>query len=117
MSEQQPPEEQPAEQSAEQPARSEQPAYAVPAAAAAAGPRWSDRTLGLPAVVAIALATLLLGGLVGGLGGLAVGRVLDRHDRWDGPMWHHRDQGFRGPGGMDGQRGPSGGMGQDGRPG
>ena len=46
---------------------------------------WRDRVLGMRGVVAVALASLV----VGGLGGLTLSRVVDDgHDEWRGG-WHH----------------------------
>ncbi len=70
--------------------------------------RWQDRVLGVRGVVAVATGALLLGGL----GGFALGHVVDG-DRGDwrqgGPAWQ------RGPGGHGG--GPGGGWGPQRRPG
>ncbi|MFN8195839.1 MAG: hypothetical protein U0R80_16370 [Nocardioidaceae bacterium] len=85
-------------------------APALPMAAAAPRVRWQDRVLRLPAVIGVALATLVMGGF----GGLGVGAIAthwrDRHDGFDGrhmmgPGGWGRDQG--GPGQFGpGQMGP-----------
>ncbi len=99
----------PEEPTAELPREQEAAPAAAPAAAAAtAAPGWQDRVLGMRGVAAVAAGALLLGGL----GGFALGHVVD-HDRDDwrqgGPGWH------RGPGGQGG--GPGGGWGPQRGPG
>lgn len=63
-----------------------------PAASPSQVPAWRDRVLGLRGIVAVAIASLI----VGGLGGFALGRIGDQDDEWrrGGMGWHH------GPGGM-----------------
>jgi hypothetical protein len=73
-----------------------QPAYAAPYPTYAARPRFADQVLGMRAVVAVAIACLLIGGLSGAVLGRASGGHGDR---------------FGGPGGMFQQHGgfPDGG--------
>jgi hypothetical protein len=110
---------QPVEQPVEQPVvqtEAQPAAAAVPPPPAAPRVRWQDRVLRLPAVVGVALATLIMGGLGGaGLGALVHGR--DHHDGWgdrhgmgEGPGW--MGDGHMGDGRMgDGRMGPGYGYG------
>ena len=86
------------------PPRAEQPAAdAVPPPPSAPRVRWQDRVLRLPAVIGVALATLIMGGFGGAaLGALTHGR--DHHDGWGD---RHERMGGGGPGRMgDGPMGP-----------
>lgn len=91
-------------------------ADAVPVAAGAPRVRWQDRVLRLPAVIGVALATLIMGGL----GGAAIGAVThgrDHHDGWGDRHGMGDGPGRMGPGQMGpdqmgpGQRGPGQGYG------
>ncbi len=115
MSDQTPPEEpgqEPSQQPLEEPTAelprepAAEPELGAEPAPVVASPRWQDRVLGVRGVAAVAAGALL----VGGLGGFALGHVVDQ-DRGDwrqgGSGWH------RGPGGQGGgpdgwgpQRGP-----------
>ena len=88
-----------------QPVQPDQPA-GPPAAYAPAPPRLRDRVLGARAVAAVALASLLLGGL----GGAGLGALSDGPDRGDGRFGpgmgrfpaDHGGPGRRPPPGQDG---------------
>ena len=95
-----------------------QPAQPAPAAhdatyAAPTKPRFLDQVLGMRAVIAVALAALIIGGLSGFLLGEHTGGGDDRFGR-GGPGGFPGGQGFRGgPQGMPGQQGQQGfGQGQ-----
>ncbi len=81
----------------------ETPANAVPAAAGAPRARWQDRVLRLPAVIGVALATLIMGGF----GGAALGALTHDRDHHDGWGDRHERMGGWGPGRRgDGPMGP-----------
>ena len=102
------------EPTAEQPLPDQPPAPAEPASGPAAGPvlktRWRDRAWSFRAMLAVALATLVIGGVAGGsIVALADGDGHDHHGvrPWGpggpmgGPGWKWRD-----PRGFDGDGGP-----------
>ena len=109
----------PAEQpTSQQPAATEAGSWPAPVAPAAtvdgsstvatpAKPRFFDRVVGMRAVAAVALASVL----VGGAGGAALGALSNgdddrnRNGRFGGPMSN-----FQGPSGMDGNQMPPPGM-------
>jgi hypothetical protein len=92
------------------PVTTEQPA-AAEAAVPGPQPRWRDRVWSFRAMIAVALASFIIGGLGGGLVGGALGFVVGHHDGrhemgpWgpgmrgpgmDGPGWRGRGHGFGG---------------------
>jgi hypothetical protein len=84
-------------QASASPAQPTQPAYAAPGR-----PRFVDRVLGLRAVIAVALAALI----IGGLSGFLLGEHTNGDDRFGhGPGGFPGGQGFRGgPPGQQGQQ-------------
>lgn len=76
------------------------------AAATPARPRFFDRVVGMRAVAAVALASVLVGGAGGAaLGALSNGDDDHRNGRFGGPMTN-----FQGPSGLDGNQLPPPGM-------
>jgi len=103
------------------PATGEPPIAATAPAAAASQIRWRDRVWSFRAMIAVALASLVIGGiggvLVGGALGFVVGHHVDRYDMgpgmrgpgMHGPGWRGHDHGFGGgPGWRWDDGGPQG---------
>ena len=106
------------------PATGEPPIAATAPAAAASQIRWRDRVWSFRAMIAVALASLVIGGIGGGLVGGVLGFVVGHHEGRDelgpwgpgmhgpgmhGPKWKERGHGFGGgPGWKWDDGGPQG---------